>query len=73
MKKKIDKGKNYHFYRENGYYNYKNAMNVYNKEKQNKGNINRYGFNAKPPEKDIYKEMQFGINKGPKIVNIKKK
>ena len=73
LKKKIDKGKNYHFYRENGYYNYKNAMNVYNKDKKNQGNINRYGFNVKPPENNIYKAMQFGKNKGPNIVNIKKK
>ena len=69
LKNKIDKNKNYHYYRENGYYNYNNAMNAY-KGKQNQGQINRYGFNAKP--NNIYNAMQFGKNNGPNIVNIKK-
>ena len=69
LKNKIDKGKNYHYYRENGYYNYKNAINEY-RGKQNQGQINRYGFNAKPD--NIYKAMQFGKNNGPNIVNYKK-
>ena len=45
-KNKIDKNRNYHYLRENGYYNYNNAMNAY-RGKQNPGQINRYGFNAK--------------------------
>ena len=69
LKNKIDKGRNYHYYRENGYYNYNNAMKNY-RGKQNQGN--RYGFNGKPPENNIYKAMQFGKNNGPNIVNIKK-
>ena len=44
LKNKIDKGRNYHYYRENGYYNYNNAMKNY-RGKQNQGN--RYGFNGK--------------------------
>ena len=35
-KNKIDKGRNYHFYRENGYYNYKKEMNAY-RGRQNQG------------------------------------
>ena len=45
VKNKIDKGRNYHYNRENGYYNYKNAMNAY--RGQNQGNINKNGFNPK--------------------------
>ena len=68
-KNKIDKGRNYHYYRENGYYNYNNAMKDY-RIRQKQGQANRYGFNAKPD--NIYKAMQFGKNNGPNIVNIKK-
>ncbi len=72
LKNKIDKGRNYHYYRENGYYNYKNAINDY-RGKQNQGQINRYGFNQKPAQgNNLYKAMQFGKNNGPNIVNIKK-
>ena len=40
---KIDKGKNYHYYRENGYYNYNNAMNAYRgRQNQVQVNVNRY-------------------------------
>jgi hypothetical protein len=65
---KIDKARNYHYYRENGYYNYRNAMNAH-KGKQNQGQ-NKYG---NPPENNIYKAMQFGNRNGPNIVNIKNK
>ena len=70
-KNKIDKNRNYHYLRENGYYNYNNAMNAY-RGKQNPGQINRYGFNAKPNGDNIYNAMQLGKFHGPKIVNIKK-
>ena len=70
-KNKIDKNRNYHYLRENGYYNYNNAMNAY-RGKQNPGQINRYGFNAKPNGDNIYNAMQLGNFHGPKIVNIKK-
>ena len=70
-KNKIDKGRNYHYLRENGYYNYHNAMNAY-RGKQIPGQVNRYGFNAKPNDNNIYQAMQFGKNNGPNIVNIKK-
>ena len=43
-KNKIDRGRNYHFYRENGYYNYKKEMNAY-RGRQNQGQ-NRYGFQS---------------------------
>ena len=42
VKNKIDKGRNYHFYRENGYYNYNNAMNAY-RGNQNQDHIKRFG------------------------------
>ena len=67
-KNKIDKNRNYHYLRENGYYNYNRAINAY-RDKQ--GNVNRYGFNAKP-NNNIYNAMQFGNNHGPFIANIKK-
>ena len=35
IKNKIDKKKNYHFYRENGYYNYNKAMNEYKNKNYN--------------------------------------
>ena len=66
-KNKIDKARNYHYLRENGYYNYNNAINAY---RGRQGNVNRYGFNQKP--NNIYNAMQFGNNNGPNIVNIKK-
>ena len=66
-KNKIDKARNYHYLRENGYYNYNNAINAY---RGRQGNVNRYGFNQKP--NNIYNAMQFGKNNGPNIVNIKK-
>ena len=70
---KIDKGKNYHYYRENGYYNYNNAMNAYRgRQNQVQVNVNRYGNNAKSPRNNIYKAMQFGNNNGPNIVNHRK-
>ena len=71
VKNKIDKGINYHYLRENGYYNYNNAMKAY-RGNQNPNQINRYGFNAKPNNNNIYNAMQFGKNNGPKIINIKK-
>ena len=46
-------------------------MNAY-RGKQNPGQINRYGFNAKPNGDNIYNAMQLGKFNGPKIVNIKK-
>ena len=70
-KNKIDKNRNYHYLRENGYYNYNNAMNAY-RGRQNPSQINRYGFNAKPNGDNIYNAMQLGKFNGPKIVNIKK-
>ena len=67
-KNNIDRNKNYHYYRENGYYNYNNAMKAYN-------GGNRYGFNANRPANNIYDAMG-GVNnknnKGPHIANIKK-
>ena len=66
---KIDKGKNYHYYRANGYYNYRNAMNAYNgRQNQVQVNVNRFGYNAKSPKNNIYKAVQFG----PNIVNHRK-
>ena len=54
-KNNIDKNNNYHYYRENGYYNYRNAMKKYgnyvknknseNKVKNNKEVKNDYKFN----------------------------
>ena len=58
--KKIDKARNYHYYRENGYYNYRNAINAHK------------GKNGIPSGNNIYKAMQFGNRNGPNIVNIKK-
>ncbi len=70
---KIDKGKNYHYYRANGYYNYRNAMNAYNgRQNQVQVNVNRFGFNAKSPKNNVYKVNQFGNNNGPNIVNHRK-
>ena len=59
---KIDKQKNYHYYRENGYYNYNNAMKNY-RIRQNQGQINN---------NNLQNAMQFRNNNGPRIVNIKK-
>ena len=67
-KNNIDRNKNYHYYRENGYYNYNNAMKAY------KGGGNRYGYNAGKPANNIYDAMG-GVNnknRGPHIANIKK-
>ena len=42
LKNNIDKKKNYHFYRENGYYNYNKAMNEYKNKNYNIYNPNNY-------------------------------
>ena len=45
-KNNIDKNKNYQYYRENGYYNYRNAMkkyaNIVQKKNNKKNNLNQY-------------------------------
>ena len=43
LKNKIDAKKNYHYYRENGYYNYNKAMNEY------KNNLYNVNYNNKGP------------------------
>jgi len=47
LKNKIDKKKNYHFYRENGYYNYNKAMNEYKNKNYNL--YNQMNYNNKGP------------------------
>ena len=47
IKNKIDKKKNYHFYRENGYYNYNKAMNEYKNKNYNL--YNQMNYNNKGP------------------------
>ena len=47
LKNKIDKKKNYHFYRENGYYNYNKAMNEY--KNKNYNIYNPANYNNKGP------------------------
>jgi hypothetical protein len=42
LKNNIDKKKNYHFYRENGYYNYNKAINEYKNKNYNIYNPNNY-------------------------------
>ena len=46
IKNKIDAKKNYHYYRENGYYNYNKAMNEYKNKYNNIYNVN---YNNKGP------------------------
>ena len=56
IKNRIDKNMNYHYYRENGYYNYNKAMNDYKNKNYN----------------NIYNAFNFNLNKnGPRIVDIK--
>ena len=45
QKNNIDKNKNYHYYRENGYYNYRNEMKKYGNFVQNKNKIHKTNKN----------------------------
>ena len=57
IKNRIDKNMNYHYYRENGYYNYNKAMNDYRNKNYNN---------------NIYNAFNYNLNKkGPRIIDIK--